>query len=57
MKIVIVGGSGLIWSKVVTRLREQGHQAVPASPDPAVRVAGVRRERANIVRAVRSPLP
>lgn len=32
MKIVIIGGTGLIGSKLVTRLREQDHQAVPASP-------------------------
>jgi nucleoside-diphosphate-sugar epimerase len=25
MKIVIIGGSGLIGSKLVTKLREQGH--------------------------------
>ena len=36
MKIVIIGGTGLIGSKLVTRLREQGHQAVPASPDTGV---------------------
>jgi uncharacterized protein YbjT (DUF2867 family) len=36
MKVVIIGGTGLIGSKVVTRLREQGHQAVPASPDTGV---------------------
>lgn len=36
MKIVIIGGSGLIGSKVVARLREHGHQAVPASPDSGV---------------------
>jgi uncharacterized protein YbjT (DUF2867 family) len=36
MKIVIIGGTGLIGSKVVTRLREQGNQAVPASPDSGV---------------------
>jgi uncharacterized protein YbjT (DUF2867 family) len=36
MKVVIIGGSGLIGSKVVTRLREQGHEAVPASPDSGV---------------------
>lgn len=36
MKIVIIGGTGLIGSKVVTRLREQGHLAVPASPDTGV---------------------
>lgn len=36
MKIVIIGGSGLIGSKVVKNLREQGHQALPASPDSGV---------------------
>lgn len=36
MKIVIIGGSGLIGSKVVALLREQGHEAVPASPNSGV---------------------
>jgi uncharacterized protein YbjT (DUF2867 family) len=36
MKVVIIGGSGLIGSKVVARLRQQGHEAVPASPDTGV---------------------
>ncbi len=36
MKVVIIGGSGLIGSKLVARLREQGHDAVPASPDSGV---------------------
>ena len=36
MKIVIIGGSGLIGSKVVTLLRERRHQAVPASPESGV---------------------
>jgi uncharacterized protein YbjT (DUF2867 family) len=36
MKIVIIGGSGLIGSKVVALLREHGHEAVPASPDSGV---------------------
>ena len=36
MKIVIIGGTGLIGSKLVTRLREHGHTAVPASPDTGV---------------------
>jgi uncharacterized protein YbjT (DUF2867 family) len=36
MKIVIIGGTGLIGSKLVTRLRGQGHEAVPASPDTGV---------------------
>ena len=32
MKIVVIGGTGLVGSKVVTRLTEHGHEAVPASP-------------------------
>jgi uncharacterized protein YbjT (DUF2867 family) len=36
MKIVIIGGTGLIGSKLVTRLREHGHQALPAAPDTGV---------------------
>src|SRR4029453_16390624 len=36
MKLVIIGGTGLIGSKVVTRLREHGHEALPASPDTGV---------------------
>src|SRR5258707_2009509 len=30
MKIVVIGGSGLIGSKLVTKLREQGHEAIAA---------------------------
>src|SRR5258707_7940104 len=36
MKIVVIGGSGLIGSKLVTKLREQGHQAIAASPKSGV---------------------
>jgi len=36
MKLVIIGGTGLIGSKLVTKLRERGHEAVPASPDTGV---------------------
>jgi uncharacterized protein YbjT (DUF2867 family) len=36
MKLVIIGGTGLIGSKVVARLREHGHEAVPAAPDTGV---------------------
>jgi uncharacterized protein YbjT (DUF2867 family) len=36
MKIVVIGGSGLIGSKLVTKLDELGHQAVAASPDTGV---------------------
>src|SRR4029077_17567228 len=32
MKIVVIGGTGLIGSRVVARLTEHGHEAVPASP-------------------------
>ncbi len=31
MKIVVIGGSGLIGSKVVTRLRDHGHEVVAAA--------------------------
>jgi uncharacterized protein YbjT (DUF2867 family) len=36
MKLVIIGGTGLIGSKLVKILREQGHDAVAASPDTGV---------------------
>ncbi len=36
MKIVVIGGSGLIGSKVVSNLREHGHEAVAASPSSGV---------------------
>ncbi|SFK17854.1 Uncharacterized conserved protein YbjT, contains NAD(P)-binding and DUF2867 domains [Amycolatopsis sacchari] len=36
MKIVVIGGSGLIGSKLVDLLKERGHEAVPASPSTGV---------------------
>src|ERR1700736_4642213 len=36
MKIVVIGGSGLIGSKLVSKLREQGREAVAASPKSGV---------------------
>ena len=36
MKIVVIGGSGLIGSKLVTKLHEHGHEAVAASPSSGV---------------------
>lgn len=36
MKVLVVGGSGLIGSQVVAQLNELGHQAVPASPSSGV---------------------
>jgi uncharacterized protein YbjT (DUF2867 family) len=32
MKIVVIGGTGLVGSKLVTKLSERGHEAVVASP-------------------------
>jgi uncharacterized protein YbjT (DUF2867 family) len=36
MKIVIIGGSGLIGSKLVNKLRQLGHEVLPASPASGV---------------------
>jgi uncharacterized protein YbjT (DUF2867 family) len=36
MKIVVIGGSGLIGKKLVSRLQELGHEAITASPSSGV---------------------
>jgi uncharacterized protein YbjT (DUF2867 family) len=36
MKIVVIGGTGLIGSKLVNKLREHGHEAIAAAPDTGV---------------------
>ena len=36
MKVVVIGGTGLIGSKVVAKLNEHGHEAIAASPDTGV---------------------
>ena len=36
MKIVVIGGTGLIGSKLVKQLSALGHEAVPASPNTGV---------------------
>src|ERR687891_278052 len=36
MKIVVIGGTGLIGTKLVSRLREKGHEVLPASPNSGV---------------------
>jgi uncharacterized protein YbjT (DUF2867 family) len=36
MKIVVIGGTGLIGKKVVNNLRQQGHEVVAASPSSGV---------------------
>jgi nucleoside-diphosphate-sugar epimerase len=39
MKVVVIGGTGLIGSKVVARLTEHGHEAIAASPASGVKTA------------------
>jgi uncharacterized protein YbjT (DUF2867 family) len=36
MKIVVIGGTGLIGSKTVAILRQGGHEVIAASPDTGV---------------------
>jgi uncharacterized protein YbjT (DUF2867 family) len=36
VKVVVIGGTGLIGSKLVAKLREHGHEAVPAAPNTGV---------------------
>jgi uncharacterized protein YbjT (DUF2867 family) len=36
MKVVVIGGSGLIGSKLVIKLREHGHEVIAASPSSGV---------------------
>jgi uncharacterized protein YbjT (DUF2867 family) len=36
MKIVVIGGTGLIGSKTIPILRQRGHEVVAASPNTGV---------------------
>ena len=36
MKIVVIGGTGLVGSKVVSNLRQNGHEVIAAAPDTGV---------------------
>lgn len=36
MKIVVIGGTGLIGSKLIKNLRQKGHEAFAASPETGV---------------------
>jgi len=36
VKVVVIGGTGLIGSKLVAKLVEHGHNAVPAAPNTGV---------------------
>jgi uncharacterized protein YbjT (DUF2867 family) len=61
MKIVVIGGTGLIGSKLVNKLRDDGHEAVPASPNSGVNtltgegLAEVLKGAAAVVDVTNSP--
>ena len=42
MKIVVIGGTGLIGSKVVEKLKQKGHEAIAAAPGPGPMVSFAR---------------
>ena len=62
MKIVVIGGTGLIGSKVVRKLGEAGHDALPASPDTGVNtitgegLAGALEGAQGVVDVANAPL-
>jgi uncharacterized protein YbjT (DUF2867 family) len=47
MKIVVIGGTGLIGSNLVKKLRADGQEALAASPDAGVREVPRRAPRAR----------
>ncbi len=61
MKIVVIGGTGFVGSKVVSKLQALGHEAVPASPDTGVNtltgqgLADVLRGASVVVDVTNSP--
>src|SRR5262249_16990739 len=61
MKVVVIGGTGLIGSKLVAGLRAHGHEAVAASPESHVNtltgegLADVLRGAAVVVDVSNSP--
>lgn len=61
MKVVVIGGTGLIGSKVVEKLNQHGHEAVPASPNTGVNtltgegLADVLKNAAVVVDVSNSP--
>lgn len=61
MKIVVIGGTGLIGSKVVSKLNERGYNAVAASPESGVNtltgegLAGVLEGASVVVDVSNSP--
>jgi uncharacterized protein YbjT (DUF2867 family) len=61
MKLVVIGGTGLIGSKLVNKLRAQGHEAVPAAPNSGVNtltgegLAEVLKDASTVVDVSNSP--
>jgi uncharacterized protein YbjT (DUF2867 family) len=61
MKLVVIGGTGLIGSKLVNTLRAQGHEAVPAAPNSGVNtltgegLAEVLKDASTVVDVSNSP--
>jgi uncharacterized protein YbjT (DUF2867 family) len=61
MKIVVIGGTGLIGSKLVKKLRDHGHEAVAASPNTGVNsitgegLAGALKGASVVVDVTNSP--
>ena len=45
MKIVVIGGTGLIGSKTVPILRQRGHEVIAASPQSGVNTIPARAQR------------
>ena len=64
MKIVVIGGTGLIGSKVIEKLKQNGHEAIAAAPNTGVNtitgeglkeaMAGAQEMRPDIERRVRN---
>jgi len=60
-KVVVIGGTGLIGSKLVNKLREQGHEAIAAAPNTGVNtltgegLAEVLKEASVVVDVSNSP--
>jgi uncharacterized protein YbjT (DUF2867 family) len=61
MKVVVIGGTGLVGSKLVNKLRRHGHHAAPASPATGVNtltgegLADALQDAAVVVDASNSP--
>jgi uncharacterized protein YbjT (DUF2867 family) len=61
LKIVVIGGTGLIGSKVVEKLKAQGHEAIAAAPETGVNtvtgqgLAGVLKNASVVVDVSNSP--